>query len=102
MSEDNDLRPTWTPPGGLPELQADSMRELRRYSDEGMSGRHPLGELLLALSYPCRSLSLKDMANASRLSMVEVEEVVRERWEHHVYCKNREVADRVARHRVAA
>jgi hypothetical protein len=102
MSAEDDLRPTWTPPGANPEWQAESMHELRGYSLEGRFGRHALGELLLALAYGQRSLSSEDMATASRLTVAEVAQIIQERWQHHLYCQQAGAEARVARHRVAA
>jgi hypothetical protein len=100
MTEADDLRPTWTPQGTNPEWQAESMRELRGFSDEGRPGRHALGELLLALAYGHRSLSTEDMARASHLTVAEGEQIIQERLSHHHYCQQTAAADRVARHLV--
>lgn len=98
MPEGDDLRPTWTPHDTDPHWQAESMRDLRRFADEGQPGRHGLGELLLALAYGHRSLSSDDMARAARLRVAEVDQIIQERLQHHMYCQQVAAADRVARH----
>lgn len=101
MNPADDLCPTWTPPGCVYDRQVESMRELRQYAGEGLSGRHMLGERMTALALS-NSLSHHDMARASGLAEAEVERIIRERWEHHLYCNTRAAAERVARHMAAA
>jgi hypothetical protein len=93
-----DLWPTWTPERCSPGLQAEDLRELRRLSEEGLSGRHALGEQLLASAYPQYSLSLDDMARVARLSVVEVKNIIAEHLSAHYRTQQQELMDRVRQH----
>jgi hypothetical protein len=41
------------------------------------------------------------MARAARLPVAEVEQIIQERLQHHIYCQQAAAADRVARHLAA-
>lgn len=97
---DTDLRPERIPHGATYAGQLEMMVELRRYADEGFNGRHMLGERLMALALH-GSLKRREMAIASRLSEDEVDQIIRERWAHDLWCKQRATEDRVARHMAA-
>jgi hypothetical protein len=90
--------PTSTRHGLRPELQAESMSELRTFSREGRA--HELGELLLALALH-GSLSRQDMAIATELPEREVERIIAEFRDHDLECKARAAADIRARHSLA-
>jgi predicted HTH transcriptional regulator len=93
----DDLRPTYTAPGCLPELQAEDMRELRRLRCEGRSGLRAIGALMFARDDPTRGLVHRDVATATERSEREVAEIIEEHRQAHIRCTGNGVAA-AARH----
>jgi hypothetical protein len=74
---DDDLEPTWTPPGVDRERQIESMRELRRLSNAVAEAYLARDDKMLAQALS-HSLSRRDIARATGLNKSRVDQVIRE------------------------
>ena len=94
---DEDLHPTYSPPGYDYERQVACMKELRALSSQIGDAYRARDELLHALALS-GSLSRRDMATATGLNKSRVDQIIKEMAEEDQRHKNVAAAERVHRH----
>jgi DNA-directed RNA polymerase specialized sigma subunit len=96
-TSEDELMPTWTPPGADYNLQVESMRELRELTDRIAHAHWERDERMAALALS-NSLSRRDIATAIGCSKSRVDQILRETAEELQRRDSRAAAARVARH----
>jgi hypothetical protein len=94
---DEDLRPTHTPYGAVPEWQAETMRRLRELENRGRQAEFDRNDLMAACALSS-SLSRPDMARAIGKSRSRVDQILSQ---HAAMLQERKAAaqaEQVARH----
>ena len=94
---DEELLPTYSPPGHNYERQVECMKELRKLGTQISSAYRARDELLHALALS-GSLSRHDMATATGLNKSRVDQIIREMAEEDRRQKNLAGGERTRRH----
>jgi hypothetical protein len=94
---DDDLRPTHSPLGVDPDLQAESMRRLRELENRRRAAEYERNDLMCALALS-NSLSRPDMGHAIGVSRSRVDQLIRQHFEMLQARRNAAAADQYARH----
>jgi hypothetical protein len=94
---DEELRPTYSPPGRDYELQVAAMKELRELSAQIGNSYRARDERLYALANS-GSLSRQDMATSIGLNKSRVDQIIKEMAEEDRRSNSAAAAERVRRH----
>jgi hypothetical protein len=94
---DEELRPTHTPFAVDPEVQAETLRRLRRLENDGRLARFERDDLIVANALS-NSLSRPDMARAIGVSRSRVDQIISRHYALLQEHRNAAAAAPVARH----